>query len=539
MKSLAAILIIILSITVAEAQQSNQFYIDSFKHQLAIAKEDTNKVHLLTWLGELYNYSSADSGAVYAQKGLALAQKLNYKRGEAECLFLLVSLNSNKNVVEAINYAIKVLNVYKEIGDYDGACTISLFLQGTYRDDVGDYRKSLDYAFSGNQIAVSKNVRNTAIFPGHRAAPLFSAEIANTYVLMNQLDSSLFYINKAIEQNELFNGSKWNFPYYLLAKVQYMQGKYRQSLENFRMAIPLAKGNELQHQHDTLQIYSGMSTLFRKIGEIDSAIYYGQMVAQSSNPDQEKKHLLEALSNLSEAYKIKGEKDSAIKYIELTHALKDSIFNIHKDREVQNITFNQSLKEKEIVADQVKFKSKVQLYTLLAGLTGLLLIAVILWRNNRREQKAKEKIEKAYSELKTTQAQLIQSEKMASLGELTAGIAHEIQNPLNFVNNFSEVNKELLVEMKDQIDKGNTEEVKSIANDVIENEEKINHHGKRADAIVKGMLQHSRSNVGQKELTDINKLADEYLRLSYHGLRAKDQFFNATMQTDFDESLEK
>jgi signal transduction histidine kinase len=128
---------------------------------------------------------------------------------------------------------------------------------------------------------------------------------------------------------------------------------------------------------------------------------------------------------------------------------------------------------------------------------------------------------------------------MASLGELTAGIAHEIQNPLNFVNNFSDVNKELLVEMKDEIDKGNLQEVKSIANDVIDNEEKINHHGKRADAIVKGMLQHSRSSTNQKEPTDINKLADEYLRLCYHGLRAKDPSFNANMQTDFDQSLEK
>jgi len=132
---------------------------------------------------------------------------------------------------------------------------------------------------------------------------------------------------------------------------------------------------------------------------------------------------------------------------------------------------------------------------------------------------------------------LVMSEKMASLGELTAGIAHEIQNPLNFVNNFSEVNKELLLEMKDEFEKGNMEEVKSLVNNVIENEDKILHHGKRADAIVKGMLQHSRSSSGVKELTDINALADEYLRLAYHGLRAKDKSFNATMNTDFDETI--
>ena len=190
---------------------------------------------------------------------------------------------------------------------------------------------------------------------------------------------------------------------------------------------------------------------------------------------------------------------------------------------------------------------------------GLLIAATAFWFHNYQRRrfimaekmKAEKKeleqaklIERAYTELaqthenlKSTQSQLIQSEKMASLGELTAGIAHEIQNPLNFVNNFSEVNKELLLEMKEEIDKGNLDEAKSIANDVIDNEQKIIHHGKRADAIVKGMLQHSRSSNGLKEPTDINALTDEYLRLAYHGLRAKDKTFNATLKTDFDETV--
>src|SRR4030095_1333651 len=136
---------------------------------------------------------------------------------------------------------------------------------------------------------------------------------------------------------------------------------------------------------------------------------------------------------------------------------------------------------------------------------------------------AKNRIELTLTELKATQSQLIQSEKMASLGELTAGIAHEIQNPLNFVNNFSEVNEELIKELIDEAEKGNLEEVKAIVKDIEFNSEKINHHGKRADAIVKGMLQHSRSSTGAKEATAINKLADEYLRLSYHGFRARDK----------------
>jgi two-component system NtrC family sensor kinase len=181
------------------------------------------------------------------------------------------------------------------------------------------------------------------------------------------------------------------------------------------------------------------------------------------------------------------------------------------------------------------------------------LLAVFLFWTNRQKQKAntllkrqrdeindqRQKLQDSLETLKATQAQLIQSEKMAFLGELTAGIAHEIQNPLNFVNNFSEVSNELIDEMQEELDKGDVKEAKAISSDIKQNLEKITHHGKRADAIVKGMLAHSRSSSGEKVPTDINALADEYLRLSYHGLRARDKSFMADFKTDFDPDLPK
>jgi signal transduction histidine kinase len=249
-----------------------------------------------------------------------------------------------------------------------------------------------------------------------------------------------------------------------------------------------------------------------------------------------------AASLLADIYHLKKQPDSAYKYLSLSVELNDSILGTEKLAQIQNINLRESLQKIQLEHSKKEaikeYKSRIKIYSLIAGIIVLLSVVLILSRNSRQRKAANKKIEKAYIDLKATQTQLIQSEKMASLGELTAGIAHEIQNPLNFVNNFSEVNTELIEDMEQEIDKGNFQEVKTIANDIKENQQKIAHHGKRADGIVRGMLQHSRSSTNQKEPTDINKLADEYLRLCYHGLRAKDQFFNATIQTDFDQRLE-
>jgi len=220
-------------------------------------------------------------------------------------------------------------------------------------------------------------------------------------------------------------------------------------------------------------------------------------------------------------------------------ALKHIEMHISLAKEIHSDAIHQKIQNLEISHTAEKSRKEAELYRLrnveLAG----------LYEESKRQKEEieiqKKIAEASLVELKATQAQLIQKEKMASLGELTAGIAHEIQNPLNFVNNFSEVNSELIDELKIEKSKIKSERDEQLENellnDISENEKKINHHGKRADAIVKGMLQHSQTSTGQKEPTDINKLADEYLRLAYQGLRAKDKSFNAILKTDFDETI--
>ncbi len=254
---------------------------------------------------------------------------------------------------------------------------------------------------------------------------------------------------------------------------------------------------------------------------------------------------------LTDVFKSKNDYKQAYDYQQIMLKAQDSLFSQQKTLQVQNLTFNEQQRQDELKAAAVAYQNKVRFYALTGILGVVVLILVILWFNNSNRKKANrllhqrneqieqqhKALEKTLLELTATQTQLVQREKMASLGELTAGIAHEIQNPLNFVNNFSEVTIELANDLREELKQGDIAEAENIAADMVKNLEKINHHGKRADFIVKGMLQHSRTSTGEKQLTNINVLADEFLKLSYHGLRAKDKNFNAELITHFDQSL--
>jgi len=523
---------------------------DSLRKALNENINDTLRMAANRELALYYLDINADSALFYIEKDLPLARKLQLKLWEADALDLMgIISNTRGNYVKAIKSINEALQIVESKECEKNIWNISKFtnsgvpefarlsMLGTIYSDVsgiygntGNYDKQLSSVQECIKTATRIN-DNTLLSQAYR-------NIGAQFLRQNSLDSALIFFRKSLDYSNLSGYNKYRSnTYNLISSIYLRQKLYELSLENISNA--LRSGREQNNNGSIGETYVLMSNYYNKLDKNDSALFYAKLGLATSQNSGQAADIIDAYNSLVDIYKDQKKPDSALIYLQFANTAKDSLLSQEKIKQLQNIGFDEQLRLQELEKESLQTKSKIRIYSLLGGLGILLIGALLLYRNNRQKHKTNKVLETTLTNLRSAQSQLIQSEKMASLGELTAGIAHEIQNPLNFVNNFSDMNAELLTEMKDELSKGKIEDAIALANDVIENQKKINNHGRRADTIVKGMLQHSRSSSGIKEPTDINTLCDEYLRLAYHGLRAKDNSFNAITKTDFDDSVDK
>jgi two-component system NtrC family sensor kinase len=522
----------ILLLLVSKFAYSQTSVADSVNKLLAQKLPDTSRILLKIKLSNAYTFFMPDSGMLIIQEAMKESQQLHFAAGEAKALNVFGSLlRSVGELPQALEYYFQALQLSRAIHDTEEE-TRSLIFMGYVYTQLGEYRQSIFYLQEAQKIK------------GHSTHSdiLLLTSMGTNYESINLLDSALYYhqqafaLLKKIPRSTLGSLVLTNLGivYSRLKNHSLALNYYHSAFENAVIIGDLLNRGRIQYR---------IADLYYHLNKPDSSLFYARLsfynsirVSQSSQ--------LNASSLLVKLFEASNQ-DSAFHYQTIAMAAKDSIFGPNKFQRLQMFTLKEQQRQQEILHEQERYKNKMRIVALLVMAFFLLVIAIILLRNNRNKQKInqllynqKNELQQTLTILKSTQNQLVQREKMASLGELTSGIAHEIQNPLNFVNNFSEVNTELIGEMRHEIDKGNAEEVKKIAGEISDNEQKIMYHGKRADTIVKSMLLHSRSSSNHvKSLTDINLLADEYLRLSYNGIKAANKLFTAKTKTDFDKQL--
>jgi len=496
-----------------------------FKLNLKTASNDSVRVDNLVKLCSHYRFSNPDSSIHYGQWALELSKKIHYQKGEVGALsFMSITEEQLGNLTQAFQMAFTALQIGKD-HDLENLTGAALNALGETCILLKDYSRALGYLKKEKAIALHSGIKESLAYS--------NLDLGMTYTGLKQLDSAQMMENEA---KRIFQEIHFNEPLVDLAygDIELNRKKPESALKFYTQGLDSSLRTG-QHRA-TAYAYDKLAFYYYGLNNTQLATDYAQKCLQESKAISQRNTLLESANLLSEIYESKSPAQS-LYYLKVADTYKSWLFGASNIQAIQTIINQQTEHEREIEKERVAYQNRVIQYAFLAGILVLLIIAFILYRNFKQKQKANILLENTLKDLQARQAQLIQSEKMASLGELMTGIAHEIQNPLNFINNFSELNTDLIQDAKNEIHQGNPGDAADILNDLEENGQKINHHGKRAESIVRSMLQHSRKSGNEKELTDINELANEYLRLSYHGLKAKDDAFHSEIETHFDASI--